>query len=486
MEDATPVRSRAKTIGLAAGAAALLLTIVTSPPAGLTVAGWHTAGVAMLMAFWWATEATHVAVTSLVPIVLFPLLGVTGIEQATAPYASSLIFLFLGGFVIALAMERWSLHRRIALNIIAWIGTGPHRLVLGFMVATAMLSMWISNTATTMMMLPIASSVAAILLADGGGEQEADRRNFAVSLMLGIAYASSIGGVGTLIGTPTNVAMANILKGPPFNVEIGFAQWMAVGIPFVAMMLPLAWLTLTRLSYPFRFGHSREAADYVKGARRELGTLSAPEARVAVVAALVASMWVLRGFFKDAVPGASDAGIAMLGAVALFLIPAGGGRREMLMDWESANRLPWAIVLLFGGGLSLAEAMGHSGLAEWISAQLGVMGTWPALAFMLVVVTIIIFLTELTSNAATVSAFVPVIAALAVGLGVDPLMLAAPATAAASCAFMLPVATPPNSIVFGSGYVTVPQMVRAGFVLNLIGIVVVTFFGMVLVPLVFA
>jgi sodium-dependent dicarboxylate transporter 2/3/5 len=487
MSEFTTARSRARTIGFVAGLAALGVTLVLAPPEGMEPAAWRTAGVAMLMAVWWATEATDVAVTSLVPIVLFPLLGIAGIEDATAPYASSLIFLFLGGFMVALAMERWSLHRRIALNIIAAIGTSPHRLVFGFMLATAVLSMWISNTATTMMMLPIASSVAAILLADAdGGDERTGTANFAVCLMLGVAYAASIGGVGTLIGTPTNVAMANILRSEPFHVEISFAQWMAVGLPFVAVMLPLAWLSLTRVSYPFRFGRNSRAAEYVSQARRELGPLSVPERRVAAVAALVAAMWVLRGFFKDAVPAASDPGIAMLGAIVLFLIPAGGGNRGPLMTWESASRLPWGIVLLFGGGLTLADAMGGSGLAEWISGQLSVMGAWPAIAFMLVVVTIIIFLTELTSNAATVSAFVPVIAALAVALDIDPMMLAAPAAMAASCAFMLPVATPPNSIVFGSGYIQVPQMVRAGVVLNLIGIVVVTLFGMVLIPLVFA
>jgi sodium-dependent dicarboxylate transporter 2/3/5 len=482
---AEPAPRRLGTAGLLAGVAALAVTLALPAPAGMGEAAWHTAGVALLMAIWWATEATHVAVTAFLPIVLFPLLGVADVEQTTAAYGSSLIFLFLGGFVIALAMERWGLHRRVALNVIRLVGAGPRRLVLGFMLATALVSMWISNSATTMMMLPIATSVAGVLLAEGGGAPR-DRDNFATCLMLGVAYAASIGGAGTLIGTATNVALANILKAAPFHREIGFLEWMAVGLPFVALMLPLAWLALTRLAYPFALDRAGRAEALVDEARRALGPASAPERRVAAVAVLVAALWVLRGLFRDAVPAGSDAGIAMLGALALFLLPAGRGHPGTLMDWQGAQRLPWGIAMLLGGGLALADAMGSSGLAGWIGGELAVLGTWPTLALMLAVVTVIVFLTELTSNVAVVSAFVPVIGALALGIGVPPMMLAAPVALAASCAFMLPVATPPNAIVFGSGYVSAPRMARAGLLLNLIGIPVVTAVGMLLVPLVFA
>ncbi|MEN3951929.1 DASS family sodium-coupled anion symporter [Iodidimonas sp. SYSU 1G8] len=487
MAETMPAASRARIIGFVAGIAALALTLVLPPPAGLGEAAWHTAGVAFIMAIWWATEATHVAVTSLLPITLFPVLGITDIEGATAPYGSAIIFLFLGGFVVALSMERWGLHRRVALWVIAQVGAGPHRLVFGFMLATALLSMWITNSATTMMMLPIATSVIGVLLADSAEDgDDRDKTNFAVCLMLGIAYAASIGGVGTLIGTATNVAMANILKGAPFYIEVGFAEWMMVGMPFVAIMLPLSWFALTRFAYPFRFAHADKAGAHVAEARRRMGPITAPEMRVAAIAALVGLAWVLRGFFKDAVPGASDAGIAIAGALALFLLPAGGGQAGTLMDWKGAGRLPWGIVLLLGGGLALADAMGTSGLAAWISVHLAVVGTWPLLALMVVIVTIIIGVTELTSNAAIVSAFVPVVGALALGIGLDPMMLAAPVAIAASCAFMLPVATPPNAIVFGSGYVTVPQMMRAGLLLNLVAIPLVTALGLLLVPLVFS
>lgn len=479
-------RTLARQIGFFAGLMALGLTWVVPPPGDMTAAAWATAGVAMLLAFWWATEALPIAVTSLVPIVLFPVLGVTDIGGATSPYAHPLIFLFLGGFMIALAMQRWDLHRRIALNILTAVGAQPARLVLGFMVATALLSMWISNTATTMMMLPIVASVAAILVAEADGMGDGHHhRNFAVALMLGVAYAASIGGTGTLIGTPTNAAMAAILQAPPFNISLGFAEWMLVGLPFVVVMLPLTWLVLTRGVYRFDLGSSDEAAAHVDAARVQLGRLSAPEARVALIAGLVALLWITRGFVPGLIPGWSDAGIAIFGSVLLFICPAGGGNRRPLMLWEDMKTLPWGLILLFGGGLSLASAMGQSGLAAWISASLQGLEALPLILLIGIIVAVIVFLTELTSNAATVAAFVPVIAALAVGLGLDPLVLAAPAAIAASCAFMLPVATPPNAVVFGSGYITIPQMVRAGLWLNLLGIVLVTIVGTVLVPIVF-
>jgi sodium-dependent dicarboxylate transporter 2/3/5 len=494
-----------KSIGLVLGPLVLAFFLVTTAPEGMSDTAWMTAGVALLMATWWATEALPIAATSLVPIVLFPILGVMPIKAATTPYAHPLIFLFLGGFMIAIAMERWNLHRRIALGIIGFVGSHPHAIVLGFMVATAALSMWISNTATTMMMLPIGTSVAAILLAeaDHSAPKEASHhRAFAICLMLGIAYAASIGGVGSLIGTPTNLAMASILL-DSFNIEIGMAQWMLLGLPFVFVMLPLAWLVLTRVIYPFDLGPSDAATAHIERERRDMGSITEPEKRVAIVASLVAFMWVGRGLSKEFLVGhmapgsafpefianASDAGIAIFGTLVLFLVPSGDKNpddgRHRLMDWAATSRLPWGLILLFGGGLSLAAAMGQSGLAVWISESLAVLGTWPLIGLTAVIVIIIVYLTELTSNAATVTAFVPVIGALAIGIGVDPILLAAPAAMAASCAFMLPVATPPNAIVFGSGYLTIPDMVKAGFWLNIVSILVTIFFAWWLLPLVF-
>lgn len=474
-----------KSIGLVLGALAVLITWATEPPEGMQLAAWRTAGVALLMAAWWMSEAIPVAVTGLLPIVLFPLTGVSDIGGATAPYASPLVFLFLGGFMVALAMEACDLHRRIALNIIGVVGSHPQAIILGFMIATALLSMWISNTATTMMMLPIAASVAALLVAEAGREEDEHVRRFGLCLMLGIAYSASVGGVGTLIGTPTNAAMANILANE-FDTEIGFAQWMLVGLPFVAVMLPLTWFVLTRLIYRFELPDSGKAADHVLSARAALGRMSPAERRVSIVAGLVAILWVARGLVPDMLPGLSDTGIAMFGAVILFLIPAGGGKQETLLTWSVIRRLPWDIMLLFGGGLSLARGMSTSGLAVWISDGLTVLGAWPTVLLIAAIVAVVIYLTELTSNVATTSAFVPVIGALAIGLGTEPILLAAPAAMAASCAFMLPVATPPNAIVFGSGLVTIPQMVRAGMWLNLVSILIVTLFAAFVLPRVFA
>lgn len=479
-----------KRIGMVLGFAVLGAVLLSAPPAGMSLAAWNTAGVALMMAIWWMSEAVPVAITGLLPIVLFPLLGVAEIDDATAPYASPLVFLFLGGFMIALAMERCDLHRRIALNIIGFVGSHPHAIVFGFMIATALLSMWISNTATTMMMMPIAASVAAILVSktsagtsDGLGDRHVAR--FSLCLMLGIAYSASVGGVGTLIGTPTNAAMANILSNQ-FGIEIGFAQWMLVGIPFVMVMLPLTWFALTRLIYPFDLGHNEDAARHVQAERAALGAMSSAERRVASIAGLVATLWIARGVAPGIIDGVSDTGIAMFGAVLLFLIPSGAAPRDRLLTWEIIAKLPWAIILLFGGGLSLARGMSTSGLAGWISDGLTVLGTWPTVLLIASIVAVIIYLTELTSNVATTSAFVPVIGVLALGMGLDPILLAAPVAMAASCAFMLPVATPPNAIVFGSGLVSIPQMVRAGMWLNLLSIAVVTAFAVLLLPLVFA
>ena len=484
-DEASAHRPPVKIIGLALGLLALAITTLTEPPEGMTLAAWRTAGVALLMAAWWMSEAVPVAVTGLLPIVLFPVLGVSGVGDATAPYGHPLIFLFLGGFMIALAMEACDLHRRIALNIIAGVGSHPQAIILGFMIATALLSMWISNTATTMMMLPIAATIATLLVAEASGREDHHASRFGLCLVLGIAYSASVGGVGTLIGTPTNAAMAGILA-EEFGVEIGFAQWMLVGLPFVAVMLPLIWLALTRLIYPFDLAHSDEAAAHVEAVRAGLGRMSPAEQRVSIIAGMVAVAWIGRGLAPDLIPGLSDTGIAMAGAVLLFLIPASNGKGEALLTWPVIRRLPWDIVLLFGGGMSLARGMGESGLAGWISDSLTVLGAWPTVFLIAAIVAVVVYLTELTSNVATTTAFVPVIGAFALGLGTDPVLLAAPVAIAASCAFMLPVATPPNAIVFGSGLVTIPQMVRAGMWLNLLSILIVTLVAAFVLPRVFA
>ena len=478
------MRRSYQNIGLMIGPLLAAGVLIAPVPAGMPVAAWSVAAVAVLMAVWWSTEALPVAVTALLPLVAFPLLGVSPIKTAAAPFAHPLIFLFLGGFLIALAMQRWNLHRRIALSIAANIGDHPAALVGGFMAAAAFLSMWVSNTATTMMLLPVALSVVLVTLPQDDGDD--DTRNFAICMMLGVAYGASIGGLGTLIGSPPNALFAAYMA-ENHGFEIGFVGWMAVGLPLVAILLPIAWFVLVRLIYPFRL-HGGAAAEVVEGELRGMGSITAPEIRVALIFVGVAVLWISRPWLTGlpGLGGLSDAGIALMGGLLMFIVPARrmGLKGPFLMDWETAMTLPWGVLLLFGGGLSLASAVSATGLAAWIGDALGGLAGWPVVAVVLVIAGVVIFLTELTSNTATAAAFLPVVAALAVQIGHDPVTLALPAALAASCAYMLPVATPPNAIVYSSGHVSVPQMVRAGFVLNLVAMGLIAALAMVLVPLV--
>jgi sodium-dependent dicarboxylate transporter 2/3/5 len=453
--------------------------------------GWRTAAVAVLMATWWMTEAIPIPATALLPLPLFPILGILDMPSAAAPYANELIFLFLGGFLIAVAMERWGLHRRIALSIITRIGTTPGRLVLGFMVATAFLSMWISNTATATMMLPIGVAVGTLLRPDG---PEDAPFNFGIALMLGIAYAASIGGVATLIGTPPNAVLAGAVN-EMLGLDIGFVQWMMVGFPLTLVMLPICWLMLTRVLY--RPGELvGDAGGILAAERGNLGVANRGERIVGVVFVLTALGWLLRSEkvmgtltipgINTFAPGVRDSTIAMAAGVVLFLIPVDWRKGEFALDWPTARRLPWGVLVLFGGGLSLARAMDASGLAAWIGGGVAGLGFLPLVMILGGVAALFVFLTELTSNLATTTMAMPVLAGIAAGLGIAPIALMATAAMSASMAFMLPVATPPNAIVFGSGYLTIPQMVRAGFVMNLIAIAVVTTVATLLIPLVLA
>ncbi|HMA15950.1 MAG: SLC13 family permease [Bacteroidota bacterium] len=464
-------RGRLPLLGLVGGPLAGAMLLLLPPPAGLEPAAWSVAAVTLLMVVWWITEALPVAATALVPIVAFPLLGVAGIGAATAPYAHPLIFLFLGGFLLAKAIERCNLHRRTALTILGAVGAAPHRLIGGFMAATAALSMWLSNTATAIMMLPIALAVIGLL----GPRQEAGGNRFAVALLLGIAYAASIGGIGTLIGTPPNALLAAFLA-ERYGIVIGFGRWMLFGLPLAAVLLALCWLLLTRVV--FRVGRQPipGAAETIAAELRGLGRASRDERMVAAVFATVAALWVLRPLINDALPmlGLSDTGIALLGGLALFAIPADLPRRRFLLDWEAAKTLPWGVLLLFGGGLSLASAIESSGLAAWIGALLEARAGWPVVAVVLLVTALVVFLTEVTSNTATASVFIPIAAGLGAGAAEAPLLYATAVALSASCAFMMPVATPPNAIVYASGELTIPQMARAGLWLNLVCIVVIT------------
>jgi sodium-dependent dicarboxylate transporter 2/3/5 len=466
-------------LGLALGAGLAL----APAPEGLSAAAWRTAAVGVLMAVWWMSEALPIPVTALLPLALFPLAGIAPVDDAAAPYAHPLIFLFLGGFLLALALERWNLHRRLALAVVLRLGTRPVRLVAGFMAASAFLSMWISNTATAMLMLPIGLSLVALVEPDAG-EGKSTATPFALCLMLGIAYASSLGGMATLIGTPTNALLA-AFAADAYGREVAFADWLLIGLPLVVVGLPLTLWTLTRWVYPIRLAEVPGGRFFIARQVVRRGALGRPERRVAVIFALTAAAWVTRPLLARWVPGLSDTGVAMLAALALFVVPAGGGERGALLDWAAARRLPWGVLLLFGGGLSLAAAIRDTGLADWIGGHMEGLAGLPSPLVVLAVCAVIVLLTELTSNTATTAAFLPVLASLAAALGIEPLTLLVPATLAASCAFMLPVATPPNAIVYGSGMVTVPQMARAGAWLNLLFLLLVGFGVALLVPLVF-
>jgi sodium-dependent dicarboxylate transporter 2/3/5 len=474
-------------LGLGLGALVFFALLLLPAPSGLSAEGWRTAAVATLMAIWWMTEALPIPATALLPLGLFPLLGVLSAPAASEPYANEVIFLFMGGFLLAVTMEKWGLHKRIALAIMAAVGTSPSRLVLGFMLATGFLSMWISNTATAAMMLPIAIAVGEMFRPqDHDGPYE-----FGLALMLGVAYASSIGGVATLIGTPPNAVLAGAAS-ELLGREIGFVQWMGIGLPIVAVMLPAAWLLLTRILYP-PGDLAGDAARIIDDERSALGAASRGEKITGVVFVLTALAWVLRSekTFGDVTipgiatwaPGLADSSIAMIAAAVLFLIPVDWRKGEFALDWKTAKGIPWEVLVLFGGGLSLARAMEQSGLAAWIGGIVATLGAVPTIVVVVAVTALIVFLTEVTSNTATATMAMPVMAGVASGLGADPLLLMASAALGASMAFMLPVATPPNAIVFASGYLTIPQMTRSGFWLNWISIVTITVLGYLLIPI---
>jgi sodium-dependent dicarboxylate transporter 2/3/5 len=468
--DEQPSRAR-RLMGLALGIGVFTLLLLLPPPDGLALAPWRVAAVAALLAIFWLTEAVPIAVTALLPIVLFPTLGVVNVGAATAPYGDPIVFLFLGGFVIGLAIERWGLHRRIALTVLSRVGAREDLQIGGFMVATAGLSMWVSNTATVALMLPVALSIVP---RDAAGRLDPSKRNFATALMLGVAYGASCGGITTLIGTPPNAFLAGFM-GSTYGVEIGFAQWLWIGVPIGLTMLVFTWWLLTRVLFSVGRAELPEARAAIREQLRAMGPASVAEKRVAMVFGSTALLWIMRPLLSGWLPQLqlSDTTIAITAALAFFFIPNGVAKDCYLLTWKYVERLPWGVLLLFGGGLSLASAVADSGLASWLGDELAALENMPVVLVLLAVTVLIIFLTELTSNIATAATFLPVVTALAVSLGQPPLLFAIPAVLAASFAFMLPVATPPNAIVFGSGFVTIPQMVRAGLWLNLFGIVVI-------------
>jgi sodium-dependent dicarboxylate transporter 2/3/5 len=471
-------------IGRVLGPAVFALMLATEPwQQAMDPAAWHVAAVGLWMAIWWATEAIPVAATAFLPLVVFEPLGIAKIGEAAAHYANPIIYLFLGGFMLALALERWNLHRRIALAILEHTGTDGRRLIGGFMLVCALLSMWMTNTSCTMMLLPIVLSVIGVIRDNVPDLSEKARSDFAVAMLLGLAYSASIGGLATLVGTPPNALLAGYLSAN-YGIEISFARWMLVGVPVSLAMLPLAWLVLTRVLYRVDFPESEAVARHLHALRAQMGPMTPAERRVASVFVAVIVLWMAGQPLAKwiGISGITDAGIVMTAAVLLFLMPSGNTAQPRLMTWHDASRLPWGVLILFGGGLSLAAAVSDSGLALWLGESLAPLNALGVVILVLAATTLVIFLTELTSNLATTATMLPVMGAIAVQAGVPPLILTVPITIAASCAFMLPVATPPNAIVFATGAITIPQMVRAGVVLNLIGIVIVTAIALVVAP----
>jgi len=493
------LQQRVRRIGIVAGPVLALVLYFVLPAeyrdaAGKAVPLGHAtrATLAMMvwMATWWMTEAVEIEVTSLVPIVAFPLLGIMPLGKTTANYGADVIYLFLGGFVLALAIQRWGLDRRIAFQALQWVGTRPAAIVAGIMGATAFVSMWVSNTATAAMMVPIALSVIDLslvrrtgkTLAQHGGipQEDADTRNFALSLLLGVAYAASIGGLGTIIGSPPNGIFVRFYA-QTYGVEVSFLKWMLVGIPAMLLFLPLAWFLNTRVLFPTRIREIEGGRAWVKDEIGKLGPPNRGERATLAVFAVTVFFWVFRPLLADIEVGGiaplanlSDAVIAVAAAIALFIIPVDRKRGLFVSDWETAVKLPWGVLILFGGGLALAAATEANGVGEFIGSLARGFSGWPVMAVVFVVIALMVFMSELTSNTAQVATMLPILAALAPVLGVPPALLLLPSTIAASCAFMMPVGTPPNAIVFGTGLVRMPQMIKAGFWLNVSGILLIT------------
>lgn len=460
-------------LGLFLGPVVFLIVLLIPAPAGLSPEAWAVAGVAIFMAIWWVTEAIPIPATALLPIIFFPILKVGSVADATRPFANPLIYLFMGGFIIALAMEKTNLHRRIALNIVSRVGTRPVSIILGFMAAAAFLSMWVSNTATAMMMLPIALSIIGLVESEKTMNKGDLTSRFSLVMLLCLAYACNIGGIGTLIGTPPNALMAAYML-DNHEVEIGFAQWMMIGIPIVIVSLPVVFLVLTKIVFPMQLKELPGGAEMIAKELQKAGVMKRAEVMVAVVFTITAMLWMTRPLVEPYIPNLSDTGIAICAAVVMFLLPVDFKKGEFVLKWEDAKKLPWEVLILFGGGLSLAAAITNTGLAEWIGNSLGGFDWLPMIVLVVFSLLVIIFLTEITSNTATAAAFLPVLASVSIAMGQNPLLLVVPATVGASCAFMLPVATPPNAIIYGSGLISIPQMARAGFIFNILMVFIVT------------
>lgn len=509
-----------KKFGLCLGPVLLLLVIFVGPPDSLMASAgsaevaqnaWLVFALLVLMAVWWVTEAIPIPVTALIPLVFLPLTGVQSMKLTSSEYMHPIIVLLMGGFIIAKAIERWGLHERIALMVITFVGYRPSLMVAGFMLSGALLSMWISNSATCIMLTPIALSVASAVLGT-----DKITGPFTYALLLGIAYACSIGGLATPVGTPTNLIIMAYLN-DAVGLNIGFSQWMSIGLPVVAVLLPLSWFILTRLvfkTHTFQF-NTADGAQIISARLQALGKLTLPEKRTIMIFAVVAFAWAFKDFlkglsindillfnvFQTGVSGQwgadvlthrplgflSDTITAIFGVILCFLVPSGSSTEKdsMVLDWKTAESIPWGPLLLFGGGMSLAFAVRTSGLADWVGLELASLATLPIVLLVILITTFVIFITELMSNVATASTLMPILGATALASGLDVELVALPIAMAASCAFMLPTATGPNAVVFASDKISMPTMVKAGFFVNCAAIPVITVFSLVLAPLIF-
>lgn len=451
-----------------------------SKPEGMTIEAYHVLAITVWIAIWWITEAIPIAVTALLPIVLFPLTGALDLSSTTESFGHKYVFLYLGGFILAITIEKWDLHKRIALHIINLIGSNIKTIILGFMAATAFMSMWISNTATSVMMLPIGLAVISEFKTDAE-KYPNDVSALSKGLMLAIAYSASIGGFATLIGTPPNLVLAGILD-ETYGVKISFLQWLQFGLPLSVLLLIICWYYLTSKAFQFELKELPGGRSQIQKMLAQLGTMSYEEKSVLWVFILTAVAWISRSLLQKVIPGLDDTIIALVAGVSLFILPA-KDRKKRLINWHECKEIPWGIILLFGGGLALAKGFSQTGLAEWIALQLTGMQGLSLILLILVLVAAVNFLTEITSNLATTAMLLPVLAPMALAFNLHPYMIMVSVTISASCAFMLPVATPPNAVVFGSGYLRIPDMIKTGVWMNLISIVLVTIITYFFLPL---
>ncbi len=471
-----------KQFGLILGPLLFTLTLIFFKPEELSSEGVAVLATTLWVAVWWILEVVPIAVTAMLPIILFPITGAMELSTTTAAFGHKYVFLYIGGFTLAIAIEKWNLHKRIALTVINFIGTSVSKIILGFMVATAFLSMWISNTATTVMMLPIGMAII-IQLKDNPDTKEDENEIFGKALMLAIAYSASIGGIATLIGTPPNLIFAGILE-EQYNIEMTFSKWIIYGLPLSILLLFICWKYLTNFAFKFKQKDFPGGKDEIKRLLKNLGKVSYEEKTVLIVFCATAFLWITRSFLlSKLIPAIDDTIIAMASATILFILPTKNRTEKKIINWESAVKLPWGILLLFGGGLALAEGFKTSGLAKWIGTQITQFEHLPLFALLFVLILAVNFLTEITSNLATTAMLLPIMAPIALALDIHPFTLMVGITVAASCAFMLPVATPPNAIVFGSGYLTIPDMMRTGIFMNIISVILITIITYYLLPI---